>query len=296
MDQALLALALVAGAVAAFNPCGFALLPAYLGLLVAQDRTGAANGRAAAVAAAVRFAAGMTLGFVAVFGLVGGVLAPLAVSIERYLPVVTVVMGVVLVGLGGWLLAGRQLAIPGLAGRGRAPTSSWPSQIGYGVSFGLASLSCTIAPFLAVTAGSLRAGGPFGVASTFVAYSVGMGTVVLALAVAVATASTSLVASMRRAGAVISRGSGALLVIAGAYVAWYGWFELRVLAGTTTSDPVISAAVAVQAGITRWLVTLGPAPLVGLAVALAALLVAGVLRSRRKAGDDGVPAGSGPLR
>ena len=34
MSASILAFALVAGAVAAFNPCGFALLPAYLGLLV----------------------------------------------------------------------------------------------------------------------------------------------------------------------------------------------------------------------------------------------------------------------
>ena len=41
MDPAVLAFALVAGAVAAVNPCGFALLPAYLGLLVAGEQAGA---------------------------------------------------------------------------------------------------------------------------------------------------------------------------------------------------------------------------------------------------------------
>jgi cytochrome c biogenesis protein CcdA len=152
VDQAILALALVAGAVAAFNPCGFALLPAYLALLVAEGPGTGRGSRGAVLARAVRFSAGMTVGFVAVFGLFGAVITSLAISVEPYLPVVTVVMGVVLVGLGGWLLAGRSLAVPGLAGRGRAPTWTWGSQIGYGVSFALASLSCTIAPFLAVTA------------------------------------------------------------------------------------------------------------------------------------------------
>ena len=113
---------------------------------------------------AVRFAAGMTVGFVAVFGLAGLVLSTLALSIEPYLPIVTVVIGVVLVGVGGWLLAGKHLAVPGLAGHGTAPTSTWWSQIGYGVSFALASLSCTIAPFLALTASSLRSAGAPGAA------------------------------------------------------------------------------------------------------------------------------------
>jgi cytochrome c-type biogenesis protein len=281
VSTAALAFALVAGAVAAFNPCGFALLPAYLGLLVADEAPG---GRAVAMRRAARFAAGMTVGFVAVFGLVGAVLAPLALSIERYLPIVTVVMGVALVGLGGWLLAGRQLGIPGLAGHGSAPTAaSWWSQIGYGVSFALASLSCTIAPFLAVTAGALSTGGALGVASAFLAYALGMGIVVLVLALAVVTARTSLVGSMRRVGALISRGSGVLLVVAGAYVAWYGWFEIRVLAGATTSDPVISAAVSVQSAVARWVSGFGPAGLLGVAVALAAIGAAAVLARRSRA-------------
>ncbi len=128
---------------------------------------------------AVRFAAGMTLGFVAVFGFFGLVITPLALSVERYLPIVTVVVGVALVGLGVWLLIGHSLAIPGLAGRGSAPTRRWISQIGYGASFALASLSCTIAPFLAVTSTALRVGNAANAMAVFIAYALGMGTVVL---------------------------------------------------------------------------------------------------------------------
>lgn len=276
-DPAALAFALVAGAVAAFNPCGFAVLPAYLGLLVAG------GGRGGAVLRAVRFAGGMTLGFVAVFGLVGIVLAPLTLSLERYLPVVTVVLGVVLVVLGCWLLAGRSLAVPGLAGHGSAPTAAWWSQIGYGVSFALASLSCTIAPFVAVVAGSLRAGRPFGVAGALVAYALGMGVVVLAVALAVAVASARAVGALRRAGAVISRASGALLVVAGAYVAWYGWVEIRALSGGPAGDPVVAAAIEVQAAVTDLVAALG-AP--GLLV-LAAVLAAGVTLAVRRRPSTG---------
>ena len=82
MDQGGLVLALVAGAVAAFNPCGFALLPAYLALLVADSPGTGRGSRAAAVARAVRFSAGMTVGFVAVFGLFGAVITSLAISVE----------------------------------------------------------------------------------------------------------------------------------------------------------------------------------------------------------------------
>jgi len=279
VDQGILALALVAGAVAAFNPCGFALLPAYLALLVAEGPETGRGSRGAALARAVRFSAGMTVGFVAVFGLFGVLITSLAISVEPYLPVVTVVIGVVLVGLGGWLLAGRSLAVPGLAGHGRAPTWTWGSQIGYGVSYALASLSCTIAPFLAVTAGSLRGATVWSVAGSYATYALGMGTVVLTLALAVATARSSVAAVMRRAAPVVSRLAGILLLVAGGYVAWYGWFELRVLAGDTTTDPVVATATGVQTTITRWIAGLGAGPIIGVAVALAVL--AAVLVGRR---------------
>ncbi|MDK3256729.1 cytochrome c biogenesis CcdA family protein [Blastococcus capsensis] len=285
MDPGLLTLALLAGAVAALNPCGFALLPAYLGLLVAAPQ----RDRVAATGRAVRFALGMTTGFVLVFGTVGLVLMPVLSSLQQYLPVLTVVIGLVLVVVGLWLVAGRSVAVPGLAGRGRPPTSRWTTQVGFGVSFALASLSCTLAPFLAVTAGSLRAGGPLGVGLTFVSYAVGMGTVVLALSVAVALARTSVVRSMRRTGALINRGSGLLLVLAGGYVAWYGWFEIRVLSGGSATDPVVSAAVQVQAALSRWVADLGAPGLIAVALVTAVVLLSLLRRSWSRRTVESLP-------
>lgn len=287
MDTGLLALALVAGAVAAFNPCGFALLPAYLTVLVAgtAEETETGSATRAAMLRAVRFAAGMTVGFVVVFGLFGLVVTPLALSVEKYLPIVTVAVGVALVILGIWLLLGHSLAIPGLAGRGTGPTRRWASQVGYGVTFALASLSCTIAPFLAVTSTALGAASLSSALTAFIAYALGMGTVVLVLALAVATSSASFAARMRRAGPAITRLSGALLVLAGAYVTWYGWFEIRVLSGQATDDPVVSWAIGVQAQLTRWVAGLGAGTIIVLALALAVALVTAVVVSRRRRTD-----------
>lgn len=273
----ILALALVAGGVAAFNPCGFALLPAYLTMLVTRSDGGSPIGRA------LRFTSGTTLGFVAVFGTFGLVIAPLALSIERWLPVLTIVVGAVLVGLGGWLLAGHTLALPGLRRGGRAPTGSWWSQVGYGVTFALVSLSCTIAPFLAVTASALRSG-PAVTVAAYVAYAVGMGAVVGALAIT-ATTTTSL-QRLRRATPVISRLSGALLVIAGLYVGWYGWFELRILADARTQDPIIAAGLEVQSWLTRTVAGLGVTGILVAAALVVAVAALRLVRRRRRASSE----------
>jgi len=291
VDSGALALALVAGAVAAFNPCGFALLPPYLALLVAGRPDGSSPGSGAfqAVGRALRFTTGMTVGFLAVFTAFGVLIAPLALSVERYLPFVTVMIGVALVLLGGWLLAGRSVAVPGRLGRGRAPTASWWSQVGYGVSFALASLSCTIGPFLAVTSTSLRGTSALQVVATYAVYALGMGIVVLVLALAAATAQETLLSRMRGAREFVGRLGGLVLVLAGAYVAWYGWFEIRVQAGGATDDVVLDTALRAQAFLTRVVTDVGAGALGALGLVLGGLAVL-MLRGRRPR-----PAG-GPRR
>lgn len=254
-----LALALLAGAAAAFNPCGFALLPAYLAVQV----TGADR----PLVRAARFTAGMAGGFVAVFGIAGLALAPLSAA-GRWLPVVTVALGAALVAGGVALLLGRGPALWHV--RGRAPGASWRAQLGYGVTFALASLSCTLAPFLAVTTVALRTGRVAGLVAAFLTYAAGMAAVVGVLAVLAATAS-AWVARVRRATPVVLRVSGVLLVLAGLYAAYYGVYELRVLhggAGGAGLDPVVGAALRVQGWLVRRVQEVGAPGLVVLAVAL----------------------------
>ncbi|MCB7136598.1 cytochrome c biogenesis CcdA family protein [Cellulosimicrobium marinum] len=286
MDPVLVSVALVAGAVAAFNPCGFALLPAYLTLLVATPPPDGDASTSAAVRRGATFTLAMTTGFVLVFAAFGVLLSTVAAGVERWLPVVTVVVGVALVLLGVWLLAGRSLGIAALGRFGRAPRRSWWSQVGYGVTFALASLSCTIAPFLAVTGGAMSSGGLLATATVYVVYALGMGAVVGVLALAGATASAGLVGGLRRAAPVVYRLSGALLLLAGAYVAWYGWYELRVLGGGTTGDPVVDAAVRVQSAVVGAVASAGPVATVAAlaALALAVVLATRVVRRRRRTG------------
>src|SRR4029453_1056911 len=96
---------------AAANPCGFALLPAYLSLLVVGED---APGRPAAAARALVLTAAMTLGFAVVFGVFGLVISPVAGSVQQHLPWFGVAVGLLLAGMGGWLLAGRHLPSFGL--------------------------------------------------------------------------------------------------------------------------------------------------------------------------------------
>lgn len=265
MPEGPFALAVAAGMAATVNPCGFALLPAYLAAFVGEDHQPGVG----AVPRAFAVSGALTAGFVAVFGLFGAVISPLAVSVERYLPWVTIVIGVALVGLGVALLAGRQIALrtPKLNKGGR--DRSIVSMFLFGVSYAVASLSCTIGPFLAVTSSTFSSGNVASGVGLFIAYALGMGAIVTALTVGVALARAGLVGRLRAALPHVARFSGCLLVLAGVYVAWYGWFEVRTLSGGDGSDPVVDRATELQTWLQQILVPNDPVAALG--------LVAGVL-------------------
>lgn len=252
-----IALAVGAGMLAAVNPCGFALLPAYLSVLVLGDDS---PGPARAVARALALTAWMTVGFVAVFGVFGLAISPVASEVQQYLPWFTTVFGAV-VALGGiWLLAGRDLPRFRLVrgGGGEALTRTVPAMVGFGMSYAAASLTCSIAPFLALVVASFRSGSTGEGVALFLAYSAGMGVLVGVAAVAVALARRSVVTGLRRTGQWVPRLSGLLLLVVGAYVAWYGAWELRVLAGGDPGDPVIETAARLQRSISDWVGRLMP--------------------------------------
>ncbi|MGA8211173.1 MAG: cytochrome c biogenesis protein CcdA [Nocardioidaceae bacterium] len=287
------AVALGAGMLAALNPCGFALLPAYLGLLVTHDDPGPA----AAVRRALTATLAMTTGFLVVFAGFGLLVAPAASSAQRFLPWVTVVVGLVLVGAGAWVLAGRTLPTPGRrAGSGVAVTASLPSMFGFGVSYAAASLTCTIAPFLAVVVASFRAGSVSEGLLLFALYAAGMGLVVGTAALAVALARPSLLLRARRLGRGVPAVAGLLLVGVGLYVAYYGWWEIRVLAGAVTGDPVVGVAASVQQRLAGTVADLGPAGFLLVAAVVVALLLAIAVSRRRRprsatAADPAPPRG-----
>ncbi len=251
-----LALAVAAGMLAAVNPCGFALLPAYLSVLVLGDDS---PGPARAVGRALALTAWMTLGFVAVFGVFGLVISPVAGQIQQYLPWFTTCFGALVAVAGLWLLAGRELPRVQLRrGSGTALTRTAPAMVGFGMSYAAASLTCSIAPFLALVVASFRSGSTGEGIALFLAYSAGMGLLVGVAAVAVALARRSVVSGLRRTGRWVPRVSGLLLLVVGAYVAWYGAWELRVLGGGEPGDPVIEAAARLQRTIAGWVGWLTP--------------------------------------
>lgn len=276
MDLGTLGFALAAGMLAAVNPCGFAMLPAYLTLVVAGES------RAPMTAAwrALGVTGLMALGFLVVFGAFGLVLAPLGTSVQEYLPVVTVVVGVVMVGLGAWMVAGKQITLLLPKPHKGAPTGRLGSMFGYGLAYAVVSLSCTIGPFLAVTSATFRGGSVVGGIAAYLVYGLGMALVVGVLAVSVALAGSAVTTGIRRILPYVNRIGGAILVLAGLYIGYYGVYELRLFhANGSAQDPIVDGAGKLQTLLAGWVDQIGPIPLVA---GLVVLIGAGVLLARHR--------------
>ena len=85
--------------------------------------------------------------------------------------------------------------------------------------------------FTGAVVGTFRRENLVSSAAVFVAYALGMTLVLLALTVSLGMAKQGLVRRLRQALPYVNRVSGALLVVAGLYLAHYGWYERRVRAG-----------------------------------------------------------------
>lgn len=273
-----LSLAFVAGVVAALNPCGFAMLPGYLALVAQSGRTGPAAALIRAVTATVV----MALGFATVFAAFGVLAVSAADLVQRYLPWATLVIGVVLVIVGVGQVLGRPLVSLRLAGAaaGGAPDGRLGSMFGYGIAYALVSVSCTIAPFLAVTGIGLRDRNIGASAGYLGAYVGGFAALVGVLAVTAAVSGAAVADRLQGWTRWAPMIGGVLLVISGLYVAYYGGYELR-LRGSIGADPVIASAGRIQQQLAGWAYRL-PWPLAAAAITAAVVAVILGVRNRRR--------------
>ncbi len=215
-----------AGMVAAVNPCGFAMLPAYLSLyLGAKEEDFAKRSPASRMLRALLVGGSVSAGFILLFGLAGVVISAGGSALLAAMPGVAVLIGAALILLGLWVLAGRTLYLgifERLASRVGDPTDvSARGFFLFGLAYGAASLSCTLPVFLVVVGGGASAGGSLAGAGQFVGYGLGMASVLVALTLALALFKGGVVARIKNAVPYARLASAVLLVLAGAYMIFY---------------------------------------------------------------------------
>ena len=284
MDPAI-ALAFTAGMVATVNPCGFAMLPAYLSFFLGIG-SGDDQPAEAGLARALVVGAAVSAGFMALFATGWAILELTTVNVEEFSPWLTVVIGAALAVGGVAFIAGWEpkLGIPRLEKGGR--TQGLGSMFLFGVSYAVASLSCTLGPFLSVVAATFDRTRVQGLLA-FVAYGLGMALLLMALTVTLALARRGLLAKLRQVLPYVSRVSGVIMALMGLYLVWYGIYEIRLV---TFGDQDAAAGPVDQvtgwsSDISNWLTDLDPAVVaLVLGIVVCAVVLVALLRTPKR--DD----------
>lgn len=221
----LLPWAFSAGVIATFNPCGFAMLPAYLSYYITGTTEQVSIDRN--VVGGVRVGLAMTAGVLLLFLVAGGALSAIGTGIARYLPAVNLAIGSVIAVLGLALLVRPAFSLTAPVGNPLAHRPQLVESRGarafyvFGAGYGMASLGCTLPIFLVVITQALAAGGFLSGLAVFLAYGLGMGSVLLLLSVAVGTGRGLLVNSLRTIVPYVKRLGAIGMVAAGVYLVYY---------------------------------------------------------------------------
>jgi cytochrome c biogenesis protein CcdA len=158
---------------------------------------------------------------VALFTLVGLALALGGRALGVAFPIAAIGLGVLAIGTGVWLAAtGQTFGLTRLDRVGVPAGQAARTIFGFGVAYGVLSLACTLPIFLVVVTTSLT-GSLWEALLQFVAYSLGMGTVITAVAISAALAGGVLGRALARARRWMPRVAGVFLALAGIYVLYY---------------------------------------------------------------------------
>jgi cytochrome c-type biogenesis protein len=208
-----------AGMVASVNPCGVVMLTTYAFQHMGETRQKSVGRQ---VLESIAHTLAITLSFVIIFLSVGSLIAAGSQALLEYFPVAGLVIGVAMTVVGTWLFVKRKTLSLNLAlkpGSGER-LSVW-SDLLFGLSYAVASLSCTLPIFLVVAGNALSAGDFPAAVAQFGAYALGMGTVVLVVVLGAVLFKRALARWLRGVTPFVHRLSSLFLAGAGIYIVIY---------------------------------------------------------------------------
>lgn len=282
------AYAFTAGMVATVNPCGFAMLPAYLGFFLGTDDE--ERDTLGSLLRGLFVGVSVSAGFMLLFAVAGTLVAWTSVGVGHISPWLTVVIGLVLAVGGIAIAAGWTPAIllPRL-NRGGRDRTLW-SMFLFGLSYAVASLSCTLPVFSTVVVTTFSRTSFAGGIATFLVYGLGMAMVLILLTLTLAVARRGFVTALRRLLPHMQRISGAIMAVVGVYLVWWGVYEIRMLQrdewqrGAGPVDVVTGWSTSLQ-NLLADLDAVTVALVIGLVIAV--IILAALVRADRRARHTG---------
>jgi len=219
--------AFTAGAIAAFNPCGIAMFPAYVGFRLATGTH--MDGTLAILMEGFKLGLLLTLGFIVVFSFIGLLMVIGVRVVGHFLPFASVLTGIGLISLGVWsIVTKRNLFIApqfiGMFGQG----NDYLNTFLFGVAYAITSVSCALPIFLSaigvVMGSNLSTDSLARIMVSSLTYSLGMGTIMVAVTLLSLYFEELVSKSLNRVISYFEATGKIAMVIAGSYILWYWTF------------------------------------------------------------------------
>lgn len=275
MTDGRLPLSLTAGLLAAVNPCGFVLLPTYLLYFLGMEnlRPGAER---SSIPRALKVSLAVSAGFMSVFIVIGTITKVSSDWFVRRSQWISLIIGLLLVVLGIAMLLGFRLPFTtpklDVGQRDRSVLSMFV----FGIAYAVASIGCTIGPFIGIVLGGVSSEGLATGIAAIGAYGLGMALVVSGLTVTLAMANTALLKVLRRGMQWFESVAGAFVLLTGLYLSWYWYNSIR----ENYDDRVVGQAESWQSRIADFIQRNQAAVVTVAAVAIAAAVAVSILQRR----------------
>jgi cytochrome c-type biogenesis protein len=274
--DARLANAFTQGLLAAINPCGFVLLPTYLLYFLGMEnlRPGAER---TSISRAVAVSLSVSAGFMSVFVLIGAITKWSTNWFMQKAPYISLFIGFALVVLGAAMLFGYRLPFTtpklDIGKRDRSVRSMFV----FGIAYAIASIGCTIGPFIAVVLGGVSTDGLLTGAAGVGLYGLGMALLVTGLTVTLAMANTAMLRVLRKGMAWFEYVAGIFVLLTGLYLTWYWYSNIR----ESYNSAVITKATSWQESLARFVERNQSTVVVLASVIIAAAVGLSILLRRR---------------
>ena len=270
------------GVLAAVNPCGFVLLPAYLLYFLGLDNSDQQNTQRASLRRALGVSSAVSMGFVVVFLIVGTISRLFTQWFELNAKFAGFAIGIALIVMGSAMLCGWKppLVTPNISG---GKDRTFVAMFLFGIAYAVASIGCTIGFLTTAIFGSIGTKGFISGVISIGLYGVGMALLVSTLTITLAFAQRGLLSFLRGGLKFIDRLAAGFIVLTGLYLTWY-WY--LAISESTTRDPVLQRVEHWQSQVATFLQRQGSPKLALIFVVVVGFTISLVVRRQRASTVD----------
>ncbi|MEX0647485.1 MAG: cytochrome c biogenesis protein CcdA [Balneolaceae bacterium] len=209
----------IQGVLAFLAPCAVALLPGYIAAFISRNSQ-ADPGIGTRMARGLKLALLSILGILIIYAIAGGMIIAASQLLKDYMKWITVGMGIVLVILGVFMVAGKNISFS-LNVNNPTHKSEAVEAFIFGIAYAIGALGCLFPLFLVVATQAMAAPTAWQGASYIGAYFIGISGMMIAVILLSVFAKDLLMKYLRKILPHMEQITGILLILAGIYVIYY---------------------------------------------------------------------------